>query len=86
MTEFIRRLRHWRSHRRAIALWKQAQRPKPEREHLWRDFQEAELRADSERLAAIGDWVLRGVPIDLFRLTENERIVVDAYVGATREI
>ena len=63
-------------------------RPLPERpvrDPLWADFQDAALTDDANRLADIGDWVVRGVPIDLFGLTENERIVVIAYVWGGEE-
>jgi len=64
-------------------------RERPARDPLWADFQQAALMADAERLADIGDKVLRGESIDHFDLTENERIVVEAYVlaaeGETRD-
>lgn len=87
LLEFLRSPRRWlanrRSHRAALAAWERAKQPHPERDPLWRDFCEAALQADGERLADIGDWIHKGVPVELFRLTENERLVVDAYLGGS---
>lgn len=52
-------------------------RPPSPPEPLWADFSEAAIRSDVDRLAAISQHVLDGVPIEMFNLTENERLVVD---------
>lgn len=78
----LKRLAKRRAQRAATAAWERAKQPKSVRDPLWSDFQNATLRADGERLADIGDWVMRGCPVELFSLTANERIVVDAYCSA----
>jgi hypothetical protein len=87
---FLRSPRQWlahrRAHRAALAMWERARQPRPERDPLWRDFAEACLQADGERLADIGDLIVKGVPVEFFRLTENERLVVDAYIGGARDV
>lgn len=67
-------------------MWEHARRPHPERDPLWRDFAEACLQAYGERLADIGDWIVKGVPVEFFRLTENERLAVDAYIGGACDV
>jgi hypothetical protein len=60
-------------------------KPYEPRDPLWADLQDASLRADGERLADIGDWVLRGCPVELFKLGKYERVIVDAYCDRARE-